>query len=94
MSNVTDVQPHAYKHTYIHACMHTYIYIAKNYLMCSQMVIIPSLTTCREASRSRQRGMKIGTWNVMSLYMDWIGLAQDRDRWRTLVSEVMNLWVP
>ena len=27
-------------------------------------------------------------------YMDWIGLAQDRDRWRTLVSEVMNLRVP
>ena len=27
-------------------------------------------------------------------YMDWIGLTQDRDRWRTLVSAVMNLWVP
>jgi len=27
-------------------------------------------------------------------YMDWIGLAQDRDRWRTLVSTVMNLRVP
>ena len=27
-------------------------------------------------------------------FMDWIGLAQDRDRWRTLVSAVMNLWVP
>ena len=27
-------------------------------------------------------------------YMDWIGLAQDRDRWRTLVSAVMNLLVP
>ena len=27
-------------------------------------------------------------------YMDWIGLAQDGDRWRTLVSAVMNLWVP
>jgi len=26
--------------------------------------------------------------------MDWIGLAQDRDRWRTLVSAVMNLGVP
>ena len=26
-------------------------------------------------------------------YMDWIGLAQDRDRWRTLVSAVMNLGV-
>ena len=25
--------------------------------------------------------------------MDWIGLAQDRDRWRTLVSAVMNLRV-
>ena len=24
---------------------------------------------------------------------DWIGLAQDRDRWRTLVSAVMNLRV-
>ena len=27
-------------------------------------------------------------------YMDWIGLAQDRDRWRTLVSAIMNLRVP
>ena len=26
-------------------------------------------------------------------YMDWIGLAQDRDRWRTLVSAVMGLRV-
>ena len=26
-------------------------------------------------------------------YMDWIRLAQDRDRWRTLVSAVMNLRV-
>ena len=28
-------------------------------------------------------------WDV-----DWIGLAQERDRWRTLVSDVINLQVP
>ena len=27
-------------------------------------------------------------------YVDWIGLAQDRDRWQTLVSAVMKLRVP
>jgi len=27
-------------------------------------------------------------------YMDWIGLAQDRDRRRTLLSAAMNLRVP
>ena len=26
--------------------------------------------------------------------MDWIDLAQDRDRWQALVNEVMNLLVP
>jgi len=31
---------------------------------------------------------------VGCVYMDWIGLVQDRDRWRTLVSVVMNLRVP
>jgi len=25
--------------------------------------------------------------------VDWIELAQDRDRWQSLVNAVMNLWV-
>jgi hypothetical protein len=26
--------------------------------------------------------------------VDWIGLAQDRDKWRDLVNSVMNLRIP
>jgi len=36
----------------------------------------------------------ISLQEVGCVYMDWIGLVQDRDRWRTLVSAVMNLRVP
>jgi hypothetical protein len=26
--------------------------------------------------------------------VDWIDLAEDRDRWQTRVNSVINLWVP
>jgi len=26
--------------------------------------------------------------------MDWINVAQDRDRWRALVNAVIKLWLP
>jgi hypothetical protein len=32
---------------------------------------------------------EVGYWG-----MEWIDLAQDRDRWQALVNAVMNLWVP
>jgi len=33
-------------------------------------------------------------WEVGSGCVDWMELAQNRDRWRVLVSVVINLWVP
>ena len=38
--------------------------------------------------------IRMGLQEVGCGYVDWNGLAQDRDRWRTLVSAVMNLRVP
>ena len=48
----------------------------------------------RPLGRPRRRwadNIKLDLQEVGCGYMDWIGLAQDRDRWRTLVSAVMNL---
>jgi len=43
--------------------------------------------------RRRRVDIRMGLQEVRCGYMDWIELAQDRDRWRTLVSAVMNLRV-
>ena len=48
----------------------------------------------RPLGRPRRRWPRMDLLELGCGYMDWIGLAQDRDRWRTLVSAVMNLWVP
>ena len=51
----------------------------------------------RPLGRPRRRcvdNIRMGLQQMGCGYMDWIGRVQDRDRWRTLVSAVMNLRVP
>ena len=51
----------------------------------------------RPLGRPRHRwadNIKMDLQEVGCGYVDWIGLTQDRDRWRTVVSAVMNLRVP
>ena len=47
--------------------------------------------------RSRRRwvdNIRMDLEEVGCVYMGWIGLAQDRYRWRTLVRTLMNFRVP
>jgi len=60
-------------------------------------VLVGKLEGKRPLERPRCRwvdNIRMDLQEVGCGYMDWIGLAQDRGRWRMLVSAVINLPVP
>jgi len=44
--------------------------------------------------RRCEDNIKVDLQEEVHVGMDWIELAEGRDRWRALVNGVMNLWVP
>ena len=60
-------------------------------------VLVGKLEGRRPLGRPRRRWVDNNRMDLQEVecgYMDWIGLAQDRDRWRTPVSAVRNIRIP
>ena len=60
-------------------------------------VLVGKLEGRRPLGRPRRRwvgNIRMDLQEVGCGYMEWIGVAQERDRWGMLVSAVMNLRVP
>ena len=60
-------------------------------------VLVGKLEGKRQLGRPRRRwvdNIRMDLQEVRCGYRDWIELAQDRERWRKLVSAIMNPRVP
>jgi hypothetical protein len=60
-------------------------------------ILVGRLEGRRPLGRPRRRwedNIKMDLREIGFVVVDWIHLAQDRDRWRDLVNTVMNLRVP
>jgi len=57
----------------------------------------PCITDClyyvRKPRHRWEDNIKLGLQKVGCGGMEWVELAEDRDRWRALVNTVINLWV-
>ena len=65
--------------------------------MCIVRVLVGKPEGKSPLGRPRRRwvdNIRMDLQEVECGYVDWNGLVQDRDRWRTLVSAVMNFRVP
>jgi hypothetical protein len=65
--------------------LYIYVFIIFLYIHCMFMWV--PRRRCEDNIKTDLREVGCGC-------VGWIGLAQDRDRWRALVSAVMNLRVP
>jgi len=64
---------------------------------CVYRVLVGKPEGKRSLEKPRRRGdynIKMDLREVECEVVDWIELAQDRDRWRALMNAVMDLWVP